>query len=140
MGSQEPSQTQLTQDLFPPQKRLAEIRANSLVEARKVFNDTLTLRNNNDNNDDGVNMGILAMEEQNPMKALSKLKKNELIAFLGFLHNLGFGEAKERFRKPLVEELKRLIIERHEFISPQMCENCNDIYNDGNDLDAKTLI
>ena len=40
-----------TQELFPPQKRLAEIRANALIDAKKEFNDNLTLKNNRENND-----------------------------------------------------------------------------------------
>ena len=132
--SQEDSQS--TQRLFPPQKRLAEIRENSLLEARKEFSDSLTLKNNNGDNDDGVNMGILALEDQNPMKALSKMKKEPLIATLGFLHDLGFNEAKERFKKPLVEELKKLIIEKYEILSPQQCEACKDIYNNGKDYES----
>ena len=67
------SQTQTTQDLFPPQKRLAEQRASSLLKAKKEFNDKLTLKNNSGDNDDGVNKGILAFEEQNPLIALNKL-------------------------------------------------------------------
>ena len=132
--SQEDSQS--TQRLFPPQKRLAEIRENSLLDARKEFSDSLTLKNNNGDNDDGINMGILALEDQNPMKALSKMKKEPLIATLGFLHDLGFNEAKERFKKPLVEELKKLIIEKYEILSPQQCDACKDIYNNSKDFES----
>ena len=92
------SQTQTTQDLFPPQKRLAEQRASSLLKAKKEFNDKLTLKNNSGDNDDGVNKGILAFEEQNPLSALNKLKKDQLIATLGFLHDLGFNRAKIVFK------------------------------------------
>ena len=102
----------------------------------KEFIDSLTLKNNNRDNDDGVNIGILALEEQNLMKALSKLKKDQLVTPLGFLHDLGFNEAKVKFKKPLVEELKKLIIERHELISPQQCDACEEIFNNGKDLES----
>ena len=76
--------SQCTQDLFPPQKRLAELRAQSITTARKNFNDSLILKNNSQNSDEGVHKGILALEDPNPIKALSKLKKDPLLATLGF--------------------------------------------------------
>ena len=124
--SQEDSQS--TQNLFPPQKRLAEIRAQNIITARKNFNDSLILKNNGQNGDEGVHKGILALEDPNPIKALSKLKKDQLLATLGFLFDQNFEQAKKTFSKILVEDLKQRIIEKYDTLQPQNCEECNTVF------------
>ena len=85
--------SQFDEILPPNQERLGEIRVDRFREARKRFNDGLIIDNNLKDSDEGVNEGLMALDDVS-YKAVSKLLKPKVIATLGFLKGIGFTEAK----------------------------------------------
>ena len=100
----------------------------ALTDSIKEYNDYLITKNNSTNEDAGVHEGIIALEDAS-QKAVKKLHKDKVLATLGFLKGKTFGEAKELYKKILVEDLRMILIEEYRRMSPQACEECKIIFN-----------
>ena len=100
----------------------------ALTDSIKEYNDYLITKNNSTNEDAGVHEGIIALEDAS-QKAVKKLHKDKVLATLGFLKRKTFGEAKELYKKILVEDLRMILIEEYRRMSPQACEECKIIFN-----------
>ena len=75
------------------------------------------------------------------IKMSKTIKKPQLVAGLGFLHNMGFDEAKEAFKGILVDELVDRIIKKYNILAPDNCALCNNIYDCyNNDLGATCFL
>ena len=73
---------------------------------------------------------MLAIEDtSNALKALKQTKKDGLIATMEFLMDINFDEAKNKYKKLLVDELRNLIIKKYNQGSPQECKQCRKVYN-----------
>ena len=73
----------------------------------------------------------MALAKDDKIKAIranKKILKDQLIAGLGFLHNLNYDQAKETFRGIKVDDLQFRIVERYELLLPVCCNQCNKIY------------
>ena len=59
----------------------------------------------------------------------NKVKKNQLIATLGFLEGKSLEEAELSHKGVKVEELKVKLIELFNKLSPECCQSCKTIYD-----------
>ena len=118
------SQTQ-SQDELPlgQQSQATKIAAKEeqLQKAKKKFNDDLIVKNNQEHSDDGVREVLLALEKDNASKILKQLRIPALLATLGFLHRMGFEEAKEKFKDLLVDDIRNDLLSKYDLDSPQKC-------------------
>ena len=108
-----------------------------LQKAKKKYNDDLIVKNNHEHSDEGVREVLLALEKDNTSKILKQHRKPPLLATLGFLHRMGFEEAKEKFKELLVDDIRNDILMKYDLDSPQICRECQDIYNIGETLEYK---
>ena len=93
------SQSQ-TQDITAGQKRSAAMSEDLDLAKEKFFAEQIS-KNNRLNEDNGVNLVLDALSTPNPLKAIQKhrdIKKQQLIAALGFLHLLNFEAAQNRYK------------------------------------------
>ena len=97
----------------------------------------MIVKNNQEHSDDGVREVLLALEKDNASKILKQLRKPALLATLGFLHRMGFEEAKEKFKDLLVDDIRNDLLSKYDPDSPQKCRECQDIYNIGETLEYK---
>ena len=122
------TQSQFDKILPPNQEGLMDQRVDKYKEAMKDFNDKLIIDNNLKDSDEGVNEGLLALEDTS-YKAVGKLLKPKVIATLGFLKEMGFQEAKEFYKKVLVEDLRKELVQTYELLGPQICHDCDNMYD-----------
>ena len=97
----------------------------------------MIVKNNHEHSDEGVQEVLLALEKDNASKILKQHRKPPLLATLGFLHRMGFDEAKEKFKELLVDDIRNDILMKYDLDSPQICRECQDIYNIGETLEYK---
>ena len=105
------------------------------MKAKKKYNDDLIVKNNQNNEDEGVRDIILTLEKDNVMNKLKQFRKIPLLAALGFLHKMDLEEAKEKFKDLLVADLINDIWIKYDLESPQSCKECLDVYNIGEALE-----
>ena len=134
------SQTQSQEELPLGQQSQATknaVKEEQLQKAKKKFNDNLIVKNNQEHSDKGIREVLLALEKDNASKILKQLRKPALLATLGFLHRMGFEEAKEKFKDLLVDNIRNDLLSKYDLDSPQKCRECQDIYNIGETLEYK---
>ena len=129
--SQSQSQTQISNA-----QRDSRATSEVLTNSRKQFIGSLIARNNSNDEDQGVHKVLDLLGKENFPKAVKsiKVKKDELIATLGFLNYLSFESAQERFKKLLVEGLIEGIMEKYRLLTPDICRNCQKIYEPDADI------
>ena len=132
MSSNDDSMTQSQFDMIlpPNQERLTKIRVKKFTNVRKEFNDKLIIDNNLKDCDEGVNEGLMALDDAS-YKAVSKLLKPKVIATLGFLKGVGFIESKQMYNKAYVEDLRKELVMTYEQLGRQHCNQCDKVF-DGN--------
>ena len=116
----------------------------TIAKALENFNSQLITKNNCEDEDAGVHQMLLALHSDNPQKAMKDdktLRKEELMAGLGFLNNLTFTDAKKEYTKIKVDDLINKIVETYSLMTPDLCLKCNKIYEAfNNDLGKKCFI
>ena len=112
----------ISQEGMPPgqlsQGSLRAHRDTKLASDKSTYNDKLIIKNNLHNGDEGVRAVLFALDKENPIKALTKTKKDPLLATLRFLNSLGYKASKQRYKGVLVEELKTRILDKYDMDSP----------------------
>ena len=101
----------------------------AVTNSKKEFNDYLIMKNNRTNEDAGVHDGLVALDDPS-QKAVKKLTKDKLVATLGFLNDKSFNEAKDYYKKVLVEDMKNLLLSEYKRLGPQSCDGCKIIFNE----------
>ena len=135
------SQDENISQFFPNAQQEKLSIEDKIEQALAKFNSQLMTQNNSSSEDRGVNDVLLALcNNDNRLKALkknTKILKTQLLAGLGFLHNIDLQQASERFKGITVERLQNMIVERYELLSPTLCNHCEEIYDaKENDLGA----
>ena len=109
------SQDENISQFFPNGQRTQLSLGDRLSVEQEKFNCKLITQNNNEAEDKGVHDVLLALNNKdNKLKALDKSKvlKPQLLAGLGFLHNIDYQQAGDRFKGVTVDRLKNMIVER----------------------------
>ena len=100
----------------------------NITDAEKEFVDRLIVKNNEYDGDDGVRKVILALAGAKNLK--TGVKKDELVATLGFLNGLNFEEANTEYKKILMDDIRSKVIDKFNTLKPRNCDICRCIYND----------
>ena len=117
---------------------MEETRAEKLEEAVKRYNDKLIVKINKTNGDDILRNAIIALEnKEKASKSLKKIEKDKILDILTFLNDLLLNEAKDKYNKILVDDLRNLVIRSYEYNLPHQCDECKEIYNDGEIADYR---
>ena len=113
------SQNSQSQDASLPLGQRTQLSKEAkLIKARQEFNSKLITKNNNQDEDEGVNLILLSLEKDDRAKALKSALKPQVLAGLAFLLNTGLEAAKEQFKGIKVEDLKSRLIDRYDSILP----------------------
>ena len=126
----QPSQTQSLPCAQPRQSQQLSI-GQTLKKESEAFLASLIARNNANNEDLGVHSILIHLGKENPrklIKADKSLKKDQLLAGLGFLFNLSLQEAKDKFKGIKVDQIQEDIMKKFNLENPDICRACNKIY------------
>lgn len=122
--------------------KATEIRLTpNLSEALDTFNNELIIRNNSEDMDDGVSMILKALDNKDDKVKWTALsypkgvRKEHMVAGLGFLMNISYDEAKAEYRNVLVDDLRLKIINVYNLLAPNNCDKCNKVYRCDNFLE-----
>ena len=113
----------------------AQKPSRTLPEAVEAFNASLVMKNNTEDEDPGIHEILEALRAGNEdaiMKRLKmgkNIKKPQLIAGLGFLHDMKYEAAKDSFKGILVPELMTRIVNKYNLLTPEQCAHCDNIYD-----------
>ena len=124
-------QSQYMRERFPPQGRINLKDYEASTDALKEFNDALIARNNAENGDEGVTRVLLTLEKPS-IKALhngKNIKREHVVATLGFLNGIGLQEATAKYKKPKVDEVKEELVRTYNKKAPRECNDCKKSYN-----------
>ena len=115
--------------------KATEIRLTpNLSEALDTFNNELIIRNNSEDMDNGVSLILKALDNKDDKVKWTALsypkgvRKEHMIAGLGFLMNISYDEAKAEYRNVLVDDLRLKIINVYNLLAPNNCDKCNKVY------------
>ena len=139
------SQSQ-TQDASLPLGQGTQISTKAKLDKElEDFNSALIVRNNNEDEDEGIHNVLMALNNrENRLKAINankKILKNQILAGLGFLHNIGLQAANEKFKGIKVDALKDMLVDKYLMMSPSICNRCEKVYrNYDNDIGAPCFL
>ena len=99
------------------------------------------MKNNEANSKDlQIIQVIEASEKYEPIKVIKSskiIKKEHLIATLGFFNNLSFPEAKKRYQSTKIDALIGIIVSKFNRLLPDLCGLCSNLYDpDNQDIGA----
>ena len=97
----------------------------------KDFLSKLIIRNNQNDEDQGVHKVLDLLDKENPIKQIkaAKILKPQIVATLGFLNYLSYETATEIYKKILVDNLISQVVNKFNLLKPDICIGCKQIYH-----------
>ena len=110
---------------------------------RERFLASLIVKNNNGDEDQGVNLVLDTLTKEFPDRAMKNrhITKDKLMATLAFLTDLPLTSAKDKFNHDKVEVLIKKIISQFDLLCPDICLQCKKVYQCmDNDIGLKCFL